>query len=188
MPRTLPVLAAVACIVSAAGDARAVGPVDVEVGLKGGFATSPLSSGTNPVGGGIGARAGVVFLGGFYVGGSVLNYFFGSMTSPTASFSTNILMLGGEAGYGFTVGNRVTLRPQVGLGIASVATTATGAGATAEDKSTGAGYLYVEPGVTALVSLGLVFVGADANVVLLFRGQQQSQAAFAMHGEVGLRF
>jgi len=187
MSRTLPVLAAVACIVSAAGDARAVGPVDVEVGLKGGFATSPLSSGTNPVGGGLGARAGVAFLGGFYVGGSVLNYFFGSTTTSTASFSTNMLMLGGEAGYGFTR-DRLTLRPQVGLGFASVATTASGADATAEDKSTGAGYLYVEPGVTGLVSLGLVFVGADANLLIILHAQQGSQAAFTLHGQVGVRF
>jgi hypothetical protein len=160
--------------------------VDVEVGHKGGFATSPLSSGTNPVGGGLGARAGVAFLGGFYVGGSALNYFFGTTSTSVGSESTNMLMLGGEAGYGFTVLGRLILRPQVGLGIASVTTTSSG-GAAAEDKSVGAGYLYVEPGVTALVSLGLVFVGADANVVFLFP-EQQTQAAFAMHGQVGLRF
>ncbi|HEY5240792.1 MAG TPA: autotransporter outer membrane beta-barrel domain-containing protein [Polyangiaceae bacterium] len=161
--------------------------MDVEVGLKGGFATSPLSSGPNPVGGGLGARAGVAFLGGFYVGGSVVNYFFGSTTSSTASYSTTSFMLGGEAGYGFTVRSRLILRPQVGLGLALVGTTASGGAAAVEDKSTGEGYVYVEPGVTALVMLGLVFVGADATFVLFFP-EQQSHAAFTMHGQVGVRF
>ncbi len=66
-----------------ARDAHALGPVDLEVGAKVGYATSPVSGGgTNPLGFGVGGRAGLAFLGGIYVGGNIMYYLGGSENVP----------------------------------------------------------------------------------------------------------
>lgn len=174
-----------------AGDAHALGPVDLEVGAKVGGATNPSSASgaTNPLGFGLGGRAGLAFLGGIYAGGNIMYYFGGSQNEslPTAagaassvSVSVNTLMYGGELGYGLTILDLLTIRPQVGLGNATFSVSAAG---TSESSN----YVYVEPGVTGLVGLGLFFVGADANV-LLFPTLSNSQAAFSLHAQIGVKF
>jgi hypothetical protein len=47
--------------------------------------------------------------------------------------------------------------------------------------------VFLEPGMTVLVTLGSAFVGADAGVLWLptFRG---SDAALAAHADAGVRF
>jgi hypothetical protein len=57
-------------------------------------------------------------------------------------------------GYGFKI-SIVTIRPQIGVGSALLLGTL---------PSTSA--LYLEPGVTGLVSFGHLFVGIDANVAI----------------------
>ncbi|HTB74442.1 MAG TPA: hypothetical protein VK762_14420, partial [Polyangiaceae bacterium] len=57
--------------------------------------------------------------------------------------------------------------------------------ATANGTSTS--NLYIEPGVTALISLGGWFVGADANL-LFFPGLDDSKVAFSLHGQIGFKF
>ena len=47
--------------------------------------------------------------------------------------------------------------------------------------------LYVEPGVTGLIGLGLWYVGADANI-LFFPGLDNSKAALSIHGQIGVKF
>src|SRR5277367_3680804 len=99
-----------------ARDAHALGPVDLEVGAKVGYATSPYSGGgTNPLGFGLGGRAGLAFLGGIYLGGNIMYYLGGSTNEPapaagttgvtnsSVSITTNTLMYGGELGYGFKI-------------------------------------------------------------------------------------
>jgi hypothetical protein len=80
MHRSLPRVAflglGIATVV-ATRDAHDLGPVDIEVAAKAGYATNPLStngplSASNPLGFGLGGRAGLAFKGGLYLGGSVV--------------------------------------------------------------------------------------------------------------------
>jgi hypothetical protein len=179
-----------------APDARALGPVDLEVGAKVGGATSPssVSGSADPLGLGIGARAGLSFAGGFYAGGTVIYYLgntqnatgpcTGATTNPAdcgqASVSLHTLMYGGELGYGITILDLLTLRPQVGLGNATF--TANNGG-----NSQTSNYWYLEPGLTALLGFGLLYVGADANA-LFFPSLPDNQAAFSLHAQAGVKF
>jgi hypothetical protein len=147
--------------------AHALGPVDLEVGLKAGVATNPINGlNDNPLGFGIGARGGVGIFG--LYGGIKFMYYFGADSEHATQY-------GVEGGYSLSVGP-ITLRPQVGVGNL----TFSGNGASLSN-------IYVEPGVTVLVSLLGWYVGADANV-LLTPGLDQSQAALTINGQVGLKF
>ncbi|HEY6461789.1 MAG TPA: hypothetical protein VIY73_16600, partial [Polyangiaceae bacterium] len=140
------------------------------------------SGALNPLGFGLGARGGVdVF--GFY-GGVKLMYYFGS---SSGGFSDHSLSEGVDVGYNIKL-SILTIRPMVGLG--NFTTTGSGAGV-----SESHGTLYVEPGVTALVSLGLIYVGADVNALLLTSEPatppatgNQLDTALTIHGQVGLKF
>ena len=196
--RTASIVAA-ACAFGAATfaltrDAHALGPVDVEVGARAGVGTNPVkvSGFPNPLGFGLGARGGVSFLG-FY-GGVQLMYYFGGSNDVSAgglqsfSVSTHTFMYGIEAGYGLTLIDVLTIRPQVGIGNANFSSSVSGTGLVNASGSGGStSNLYIEPGVTGLVSLGGWFVGADANL-LFFPGMDQSQTAFSLHGQIGLKF
>jgi hypothetical protein len=188
MNRNLSLLAAAVVglgVVGVARDARALGPVDLEVGAKVGYATSPTSENgaPNPLGFGLGGRAGLSFLGGFYAGGSLMYYLGGSSTlqseAGAQSVSTNTLMYGGEVGYGFNI-LLLTIRPQVGIGNATF--TASSGGVSQSTSN-----WYLEPGVTGLIGLGLLYVGADVNA-LVFPGLQDSQTGVSFHGQIGVKF
>ena len=173
--------------------AHALGPIDVEIGAKAGVATNPVknSDGPNPLGFGIGARGGIDFLG-FY-GGVQLMYYFGgsddvSFAGQSASIKDHTFMYGVEAGYGITLVDILTIRPQIGIGNATFSSSASGAGAANFNVDGGSNSnLYLEPGVTVLVSLGGWFVGGDANL-LAFPGLDGSKLAFSLHGQVGIKF
>jgi hypothetical protein len=176
-------------------NAHALGPVDLEIGAKAGLGTSPISSSgyPNPLGFGIGGRAGVAFLG-FY-GGVQLMYYLGGSTDEGdgVTFKDHTFMYGIEAGYGFTLIDILTIRPQLGIGNATFSSSVSGSentGAATTVGFSGGGSksnLYLEPGVTVLISLGGFFVGADANL-LGFPGLDDSKLAFTLHGQVGLKF
>jgi hypothetical protein len=187
MKRTLPLLAglvaASAVTFAMTREAHALGPVDLEVGALAGVGTTPsnLPAGAvNPLGFGLGARGGVdVF--GFYGGVKLMYYFGGS----SGGFSDHSLSEGVDLGYNIKLAI-LTLRPMVGLGNFTITESAGGA-------STNTGTFYVEPGVTALVSLGLIYVGADVNALLLTSlpqptGGNGMDTALTIHGQVGLKF
>ena len=46
-------------------------------------------------------------------------------------------------------------------------------------------YFYLEPGVVGLVSLGVLFVGADVGALLLLTGPD---SALTVHGQIGVTF
>ena len=106
------------------------------------------------------------------------------------------LAYGAELGYGFHLG-RATLRPQVGVGDLEIHQTVSPGG---RDIAPGMDYLYFEPGLVVLVALGFVYVGADANLMLLpfgpsnaFDGATGKPATavdpvFTAHAQVGVRF
>jgi hypothetical protein len=165
-------------IVTSTRTAHALGPIDLEIGAKAGVGTSPSSEAgaPNPLGFGLGGRAGVVLLDHLYGGVNMMYYLGGS----EAGVSFHTLMYGIEAGWGWKLIDILTIRPQVGIGNATF--TASGGPASVSNSN-----WYLEPGVTGLVSLGMLFVGADANV-LAFPGLANSNVAFTIHGQVGVKF
>jgi hypothetical protein len=180
-------------IVSSACTAHALGPVDVEVAARAGLA-APNNGGQNPLGFGLGGRAGVVLFDHLY-GGLNLMYSFGSsqayfFNGPITTESVHTLMYGVEAGWGFKLDN-VIIRPQVGLGNANFGYTFTCTGTSGPLGCAGADVpnnnVYVEPGLTLLVvPVRAVFVGGDASV-LVFPGINES-LFIALHGQVGVTF
>ena len=170
-----------------ARSASALGPVDVEVAAKVGGGSRTTSGAPDALGFGFGARAGVSlfgFYGGLsfmdYLGASVSSYGPGPEGAEPGKYSLRSVLYGVEAGYNIGV-PFVTLRPQLGVG--NYTLTASSTGLPSFSKSN----LYLEPGVTGLLSFGLWLVGADANVLLL-PGLSGSQAAFTGHGQVGIKF
>lgn len=182
-----------ACLVALSMErsAHALGPFDVEVAAKGGFATSPLSgtNAGNPLGLGLGGRAGIVLDESFYLGGSIVYYFTGNenelntsvagsgITQTTQSVSTRVLMYGAEMGYGINLVDFLTLRPQVGFGDATFSQSGASASTTT---------WYLEPGLAGLVHWGKLLVGADIDMLLL--SVSQPQVAFVFDAQVGLKF
>jgi hypothetical protein len=174
--------------VCVARPAHALGPIDIEVGAKAGGGTNPLSAQPTPLGFGLGGRAGVSFLG--YYGGLSVMYYFGQSgpAGPVPSASEHALLYGVEAGYGASILGLITVRAQLGVG--QITVSYTGAGQLNINN------LYLEPGLTALVSFGLLFVGADAGLLILpSMSDPASQTAnsswdtaFTAHGQVGIKF
>ena len=144
----------------------------VEVGAKGGVGAI-YNGGLNPLGFGLGGRAGVVLFDHVYAGANLMYYFGTGGTAHT-------WMYGVEAGWGFEPRENVTIRPQVGFGNGTF-------GSTGSARNN----LYVEPGVTVLVGLGTLFVGADVNV-LFFPGLDLEDGGsgffITVHGQAGVRF
>lgn len=186
----LPCFLAVAALSATEREAHALGPVDIEAGARVGVGTNPDSKGPNPFGLGIGGRAGVSI---FHVyGGISAIHYFGSSAdvsgpnvqglSQTVNVSYSSTLIGFEGGYDITGIPHLTLRPQLGVGNASFSF---------GDASQS--HLYLEPGLTALISLGLVYVGADANLIAVPSVDQgnndtKTYTAFTIHGQIGLRF
>jgi hypothetical protein len=178
---------------SATREAHALGPLDIEVAGKIGYGSNPDSGeGLNRLGFGFGGRAGLALFG-IYAGVNIVDYLGGTANSEPcppgvqsaacAGGSVHTLMYGGEFGYGFKI-SIVTIRPQFGVGSAIVS----GPGGSASS-------LYLEPGVTGLVSFGLLFVGVDANVAIFpsttsgeVMSSSSTNEAFTIHGQIGLRF
>ena len=178
------------------GTAHALGPIDLEIGAKAGGGTNPGGTGgPNPLSFGIGARAGASLFG-WYAGVSFVDYLGRSQTdcggpAPGGCYTItgHSLAYGGELGYGYRLG-RVTLRPQVGVGDLEIHQTLSPGG---RNVSPGTNYLYLEPGVVLLVAFGFVYVGVDANLMLLPFGPSNTPGTavdpvFTAHGQVGVRF
>jgi hypothetical protein len=145
-----------------AREARALGPVDLEVGARVGVGGAPFSNEPNPLGFGLGGRAGAVFSG--WYGGLSLMYYVGgrgpvNYPAGSVSVSEHALLYGLEAGYGVKFLGLLTVRGQLGVGSFNAHWQGQGEG--------DVGNLYLEPGVTALVTFGLLFVGADVSLLVL---------------------
>lgn len=166
--------------------AHALGPVDVEAGLKAGVGTNPDSNGSNPYGFGLGGRAGVNIFN-VYLGASAIHYFGSSESAPGGSADISSTLIGGELGYTITAIPVIQIRPQLGIGSASYSLDGTVLGIKA---STSDSHLYLEPGVTVLVPLGLLYVGADANALIVpdVGPNSDTYTSLTLHGQVGVRF
>jgi hypothetical protein len=175
--------AAAASITSVSRNANALGPVDIEIGGKAGLGTNPTSTSLNPLGFGIGGRGGLSFFG-LYAGVDVMYYLGGSENVPGGSISEHTLMYGVDLGYNFKIAI-LTLRPLLGVGNFVVSHSG-------EDGSGSASNVYLEPGLTALVSLGILYVGADANLLVIpavsVDHGNTTETAFTLHGQLGVVF
>ena len=166
--------------------------------MKGGIAAAGDVGLYTPFGPGAGGRAGLSVYG-VYLGVDAMYY-----QGTGDGLST---ILGGfEAGYGFKLaGDRFTLRPQFGLGSLGItggdylSTYGSGgfSGGVIQTSrvATGVGFLYLEPGITALVGFPTwFFVGADLNVLVIpqalhnVQGPPSTLAALAAHAQVGVKF
>ncbi len=87
------------------------------------YLAPPIRGGTNPFGFGFGGRAGLLVGSHFYAGFALVGYLGGS----DVTLSDNSLLVGGELGWDFVLYEaphlRVSLRPLVGVGNASVSHT-----------------------------------------------------------------
>lgn len=198
-------------VLFAPSQAHALGPIDLEVGAKVGGGSNPISgpksadgvSEPNPIGFGIGARGGISFFG-LYAGVSGM-YYLGSSASAavdgvTAKSSIHTAVYGGEFGYNIKLIPLLTIRPQIGIGNAEFSESVSVGGVSQSAPSTG--YLYLEPGVVALISLGILYVGADVNALLLPSGPTSNSCAtpnkngictgfdgaITAHAQVGVKF
>lgn len=129
----------------------------ISVGLLLGYGVS-FESGNNPWGLGFGVRGGYnldqIFLGARFA------YFLGE--DPVSSWE-----LGLEAGYDVAVGDKLTVRPQVGLGIMNV-TVDIPAFAGFGGASASSSELYIAPGASLLYDVSdSIYLGAEARLVLV---------------------
>jgi hypothetical protein len=191
---TLPLATVVATVaaISYAGTAHALGPVDIEIAARGGFATNPSSGdfSANPFGGGIGGRAGVSVFG-IYGGISGMYYFGGSANvpspalDPSGSLSVHTALEGFEFGYTLPI-PFIKLRPQIGVGNSTTTESF-------PKQSFSSSNLYLEPGVLLMIPFGHFFVGADVNALILPSeslplSQSKTYVSLSVHGQVGVRF
>jgi hypothetical protein len=103
------------------------------------------------------------------------------------------VLLGVEGGYGSKFGP-LSLRGTVGIG--NIETDASGSlaiGGNSVPLSGSNNGLYIEPGVTGVISIGMYFIGADANALILpdfhgYDGSKSLEAAFTVHGQLGVTF
>jgi hypothetical protein len=170
------------------------GGTSFEIGVRGGYASGPIRGAVNPFGGGVGARVGLTF-GHVYVGATVLYYLGGSDVGAT----DRALLFGGELGYAIPLLPTLTLRPSLGIGDAAVShsepvdvvTSASGA----SSVTTTVHSLYLEPGVTTLLSLGSFLVGLDTGLRVVpgitygpAPAQTTTWLSYTLAGQIGLRF
>jgi len=172
-------------------EAHALGPIDLEVAAKVGYANNPGSGDPNPLGVGLGGRAGVAFMGA-YGGVNILYYFGGTSNVNIASVSAHSLLYGIEAGYGVTLVDILTIRAQLGVG--NITISSSGSLGSVAAPSSSLNNLYLEPGLTGLLGFGTYFVGADANLLILPSVAQQNgggsstETCFTLHGQIGVKF
>lgn len=183
-----------ACTFVASTDAHALGPLSLEVGINAGYGTNPDSDNgaTNPLGVGLGGRAGVSILFGLY-GGIMGEYYLGGSQNGIGVHTTQYgVQLGHNFGIPF-----LTIRPQVGLGNLTISS---GSGTVDMIPIPSQTYnsFWVEPGVVGLITFGIYFVGADINALLVTSyptgvnsdGSTATglKAAMTAHGQLGLTF
>jgi hypothetical protein len=174
-------LAVILAITLPAKEAHALGPIDIEVGAKVGYGSNPGQT-NNPLGVGISARAGIGLFG-LYGGLNLMDYI-GS--GDGLGGTVHALQFGGELGYSIKI-SILTIRPQIGLGNITLSDST---------LQTNYGSLYVEPGGTVLLTFGLIFIGADANALIITNAPNagslglntSTQSALTVHGQVGISF
>jgi hypothetical protein len=149
-----------------------------EVGADGDYASPPIHGGPNPFGLGLGGHAAIT-VDDFYFAARVSEF----LGSKDVDVSYGALLAGVDAGYEIHVvklgRTTVTVRPQLGLGDAvisytdpslakvDVVSTASGSSSSSSSDTIRVSNVYVQPGLTAMVSSGVGFFSANESVLVL---------------------
>ncbi len=173
-------------------------PVGVEIAARPGVGF--FTAGAPPAFG-LGLRAGLSF-GPIYFGATLTNYLAGgsytvgsygpgALSAPQQVQTEQRLLYGLGLGYDFKPRTWLTIRPDIGVGAASVSGTCP----SFPSYSCSATDPYLETGVTALFALGThVFLGADAGVtwvpgaMLIPPSPGDGFLLLALNTQVGVRF
>lgn len=161
------------------------GEKPISVGLLLGYGIGlDLKGGPNPWGLGFGARGGYN-IGQVYLGARFVFYLGSSKDVPTgfggtASASLNVWELGIEGGYDIPVGDALAIRPEIGLGLASI-------NADIGGLSDSSSKFYIAPGVSVLYDVSdNIFLGVDARFQLITSDPTAKAIIFLANG--GMRF
>ena len=168
-------LAAALLAVSAVSSASSAHAFSLYAGGLGGYAQSTdQEHDVNPYAVALGASAGVTLpVLPIYVGGRFVYYF-----GDSASFSQNgvgveldshYVMYGLDLGYDAELGP-IVLRPALGIGRATLESTATGLAGT--EVSTSDSSLYLAPSIALIIKLGLIYVSGELRYNALTEGDQ----------------
>ena len=154
------------------------GPIHLEaagrIAVSGSQLSSPPYGWPGPgEGGGVGARAGVSYLG-VYGGLTYMDYLSEGLclySTSTTCGSSHGFSYGVEAGYGRMFFRRLIVRAQLGIGDHATndeSTTFTCQGKCLASTSTwSTDFLYFEPALMMALALGLVLVGIDGSVFFM---------------------
>jgi hypothetical protein len=181
--------------------AWALGPVDLEIAARGGgaFLANEPAGAPNPLGFGLGGRAGVDIFTSYYVGVTGMYYFGATASSNTDDISTHAVQYGVDVGYNIylfkliglpdTIGKLLDLRPQLGIGNLTisesqglVAPGSPGLSTPSQDVSN----LYLEPGLVGLISVGWFLAGADVNALWIPK-ESGPNAGLTAHIQLGIK-
>ena len=162
LPLGVPLLAtsAVLATLATASPASALPLLTLSGSARGLYGSPTGDAELNPYGVGLGLRAGVTLPASLYLGVSY-DYFFGeSDSSAVGDVSLSLQQFMGRVGYDLGVGP-LTLRPQLGLGLAHTSSELGPVEASASD-------FVVAPGVEFSFGLGLLSVGAEVSYNKVF--------------------
>jgi hypothetical protein len=178
--RQLFAVAVAVATVACASAASAAGP-SAAVLVGNGFKGDP-----NLYGIGIGVRGGVTLpVLPLYIGGTFMYH----LGTTVGEIKTNVFYLGPEVGYELSLGP-ATIRPYLGVGYASARSSGSfcfgGLGCT--DVSNSEGKIAFWPGVTGLVGVGPVFVGADLRYTVITDVPDGNGNAFGAFATLGMGF
>lgn len=153
------VAALLVALPSFAGEPATQGSVQLGLGFRYG---AELNDGDlNPWGAGLGFNGGITLPAiPIYVGGNI-EYFFGEkQESAGISLKSNVWQITAEGGYDIGLGDRLVLRPKLGLGPATARAEACYLGTCSSDSST---KLAILPGATFMVFLPVLSLSFDAR-------------------------
>ena len=159
----VPALSAALLVLGTSSTAHALPLVTLSGSVRGLYGSPADDLGLNPYGGGIGLRLGVTLPASLYLGGS-FDYFFGESETNAADLeqSVSVLQLMARVGYDVDIGP-VTMRPQLGLGLAQSQLDFGGISTSESDFA-------LAPGAEFIFGLGLLSLSAEANYNVVFAG------------------
>jgi opacity protein-like surface antigen len=162
---SVPALSAALLVLGTSSTAHALPLLTFSGSARGLYGSPSDDLGLNPYGGGIGLRLGVTLPASLYLGGS-FDYFFGESETNAAELeqSTSVLQVMARAGYDVGIGP-VTLRPQLGLGLAR-------SHADFGDISASESDFALAPGAEFIFGLGVLSLSAEANYNVIFAGDK----------------
>lgn len=178
----LPALSVALLVLGTPQTAQALPLVTLSGSARGLYGSPSDDLRINPYGGGLGLRLGVTLPAALYLGGSFA-YFFGESEQAVLGGleqSRSVLQLMAHVGYDLGFGP-VTLRPQLGLGLAQVHSEV--GGGLSESESDFA----LAPGAEFIFGFGLLSISAEAGYDVVFAGEDDAGASAWILG-LGLGF